>query len=182
MQQAAPSSAKIAIKWSLIYLLVAIVITYASEVAKLSVNSPVKYVTYVFLIVLLLLAQKEHKDKLGGYVKFGEAFVTGLLYGLFAGILTAIFVYIYLSVLSPEVFAQALDQQRQTMAEAGKLSSDQIDQAMDIAKKYGPIIGAVFTVFIYAILGVIVGLIGAAIFKKEPSAYDTESIDTDPTV
>lgn len=173
MEQAAPSSAKIAIKWSLIYVLIAIVVTYASEIAKLSVNSPVKYVTYVFFIIFLLLAQKEHKEKLGGYIKFGDAFVTGLLYGIFAGILTAIFVYIYLSILSPEIFAQALDQQRQAMADSGKMSSDQIDHAMDIAKKYGPILGAFVTVFLYVILGVIVGLIGAAIFKKEPSIYNT---------
>lgn len=172
-QTAAPSSAKIAIKWSLIYTLVAIVITYGSEIAKLSVNSPVKYVTYVFLVVFLLLAQKEHRDKLGGYIKFGNAFITGLLYGIFAGVLTAIFVYIYLSFLSPEIFAQALEQQRQTMAEGGKLSSEQIDQAMDIAKKFGPILGAIVTVFLYAIVSVIVGLIGAAIFKKEPSIYST---------
>lgn len=172
MEQAAPSSAKIAIKWSLIYVLIAIVITYASEIAKLSVNSPVKYVTYVFLIVFLLLAQKEHKDKLGGYIKFGDAFVTGLLYGIFAGVLTAVFIYLYLSVLSPEIFAQALDQQRQAMADTGKMSSDQIDQAMDIAKKYGPVLGAIVTVFLYVILGVVVGLIGAAIFKKEPLIYN----------
>ena len=178
MEQAAPSSAKIAIKWSLIYVLVAIVITYAIEIAKLSVNSPVKYVTYVILIIFLLLAQKEHRDKQGGYITFGNAFVTGMLYGIFAGILTAIFVYIYLSILSPEVFAQAIEQQRQTMVEAGKLSGDQVDKAMDIAKKYGPILGSVATVFIYAILGVIVGLIGAAILKREPSIDNT----TDPTV
>lgn len=179
MEQAAtPSSAKLAIKWSLIYVLVAIVITYASEIAKLSVNSPVKYVTYVFLIVFLLLAQKEHRDKLGGYIKFGDAFVTGLLYGIFAGVLTAIFVYLYLAILSPEVFAQAMEQQRQSLTESGKLSSDQIDHAIDIAKKYGAIFGAIGTVFIYAILGVIVGLIGAAIFKKEPSIYNTPDSST----
>lgn len=170
-QTAAPSSAKVAIKWSLIYVLAAIVITYASEIARLSVNSPIKYITYVVLIIFLLLAQKEHRDKLGGYIKFGDAFVTGLLYGIFAGILTAVFIYLYLAILSPEIFAQALDQQRQAMADSGKMSSDQIDHAMDIAKKYGPILGAIVTVFIYAILGVIIGLIGAAILKKEPPMY-----------
>lgn len=177
-QAAAPSSAKVAIKWSLIYVLVAIVITYASEIARLAVNSPIKYITYVFLIIFLILAQKEHRDKLGGYIKFGDAFVTGLLYGIFAGLLTAIFVYLYLAILSPEVFAQALDQQRQAMADSGKMSSDQIDHAMDIAKKYGPILGAIGTVFMYAILGVIIGLIGAAIFKKEPSIYNTPESST----
>jgi hypothetical protein len=177
-QAAAPSSAKVAIKWSLIYVLVAIVITYASEIAKLAVNSPVKYITYVVLIIFLLLAQKEHRDKLGGYIKFGDAFVTGLLYGIFAGLLTAIFIYLYLAILSPEVFAQALEQQRQALADSGKMSSDQIDHAMDIAKKYGPILGAIGTVFMYAILGVIVGLIGAAVLKKEPSIYNTPESST----
>ena len=170
-QTAAPSSAKVAIKWSLIYILVAIVITYAIEIAKLDVNSPVKYITYVALIVFLFLAQKEHKTGLGGYIKFGDAFVTGLLYGVFAGILTGIFVYVYLTILSPEIFAQAMEQQRQAMVANGKLSTDQIDQGMEIAKKYGAILGAVGTVFVYAIVGVIFGLIGAAILKKEPSAY-----------
>lgn len=177
-QAAAPSSAKVAIKWSLIYVLVAIVITYASEIARLAVNSPVKYVTYVVFIIFLLLAQKEHRDKLGGYIKFGDALVTGLLYGIFAGVLTAIFVYLYLSILSPEVFAQALEQQRQAMADSGKMSSDQVDHAMDIAKKYGPILGSIGAAFMYAILGVIIGLIGAAILKKEPSIYNTPDSST----
>jgi len=177
-QTAAPSSAKVAIKWSSIYVIVAIVITYIIEIARLSPTSPIKYVTYIFLIVFLLLAQKEHKDKLGGYIKFGDAFVTGLLYGIFAGILTAIFVYIYLSILSPEVFAQAIEQQRQALADSGKMSSDQVDHAMDIAKKYGPILGAIATVFIYSVLGVVIGLIGAAILKKEPSIYNTPDSST----
>jgi hypothetical protein len=177
-QAAAPSSAKVAIKWSLIYLLVSIVITYAIEIAKLSPTSPVKYVTYIALIVFLLLAQKEHRDKLGGYIKFGEAFVTGLLYGIFAGLLTAVFVYLYLSVLSPEVFAQAMEQQRQALTDSGKLSTDQIDHAMEIGKKYGPIFGAVAVVFIYSLLGVIIGLIGAAILKKEPNIYNTPDSPT----
>ena len=144
-----------------------------SEIAQLSLNSPVKYLTYLAFLAFLFLAQKEHKDKLGGYIKFGNAFVTGLLYGMFAGILTGIFVYVYLTVLSPEIFAKTLDEQRETMAAKGKLSSDQIDQAMEIARKYRYRLSGRFgTVLFYTILGVIIGLIGAAIFKKEPSAYD----------
>ncbi|HTD41857.1 MAG TPA: DUF4199 domain-containing protein [Mucilaginibacter sp.] len=182
MEQAAPTSAKIAIKWSLIYILIAIVITYVIEIARLDINSPVKYLSYIVLVVLLFLAQKEHRDKLGGYIKFGDAFVTALLYGLFAGILTGIFVYIYLTFLSPEIFTQTLDKQREALAAKGNLSSDQIDQGMDIAKKYGVIIGAFGALVFYTILGVIFGLIGAAILKKERSAYDPEPGTNDPAV
>ncbi len=139
MEQTTPSSAKIAIKWSLIYTLIAIVLTYVIEIAKLDLNSPVKYLTYVFFLAGLLLAQKEHKDKLGGYIKFGEAFITALLYGVFAGILIGTFVYIYLTFLSPEVFTRTLDEQREALVAKGNLSSDQIDQAIEIARKYGVI-------------------------------------------
>jgi hypothetical protein len=174
MEQSVPSSAKIAIKWSLIYILIAIVITYGIEIARLDINSPVKYITYLALLAFLFLAQKEHKDKLGGYIKFGDAFVTALLYGVFAGILTGIFVYVYLTFLSPEIFAKTLDEQRDAMAAKGNLSSEQIDQGIEIAKKYGVIIGSFGTLVFYTILGVIFGLIGAAVFKKERSAYDPE--------
>ncbi|WP_426667947.1 DUF4199 domain-containing protein [Mucilaginibacter sp. McL0603] len=182
MEQTAPSSAKIAIKWSLIYTLVAIVITYIIEIAKLDINSPIKYLTYIVLLALLFLAQKEHKDKLGGYIKFNEAFITGLLYGVFAGVFTGIFVYIYLTFLSPEMFTQTIEQQREAMAAKGNLSSDQIDQAMEIVKKYGVILGALGAMIVYSILGAIFGLIGAAIFKKERTAYDPEPETTDPAV
>jgi Protein of unknown function (DUF4199) len=182
MEQATPSSAKIAIKWALIYVLIAIVITYVIEIAKLDLNSPVKYLTYIVLLAFLFLAQKEHKDKVGGYIKFNEAFVTGLLYGVFAGVLTGIFVYIYLTFLSPEIFTQTIEQQREALAAKGNLSSDQIDQAMDIAKKYGVILGSFGAAIVYTILGAIFGLIGAAIFKKERSAYDPEPNTTGPAV
>ncbi len=182
MEQATPSSAKIAIKWALIYVLIAIVITYVIEIAKLDLNSPVKYLTYIVLLAFLFLAQKEHKDKLGGYIKFGEVFITALLYGVFAGILTGIFVYVYLTFLSPEIFTQTIEQQREALAAKGNLSSDQIDQAMEIAKKYGVVLGAFGAAIVYTILGVIFGLIGAAIFKKERSAYDPEPDTTGPAV
>jgi hypothetical protein len=182
MEQATPSSAKMAIKWALIYTLIAIVITYIIEIAKLDINSPVKYLTYIILLALLFLAQKEHKDKLGGYIKFNEAFVTGLLYGVFAGVLTGIFVYTYLTFLSPEIFTQTIEQQREALAAKGNLSSDQIDQAMEIAKKYGVILGSFGAAIVYTILGAIFGLIGAAIFKKERTAYDPEPDTTGPAV
>src|ERR1700754_5146270 len=116
MDQLPPNATKIAIKWALIYILIAIAITYIIEIAKLDPNSAVKYLGYIPLIAFLLLAQKEYKDQLGGYIKFGDAFMAGFLYGLFAGIMFGIFLYIYLTILSPEVFIRTVDSQREAMA------------------------------------------------------------------
>jgi hypothetical protein len=181
MEKPAQNSTKVATKWALIYLLTAIVITYVIQLLNLDPNSPVKYVSYVPFIAFLLLAQKEYKDGLGGYIKFGDAFSAGFRYGLFAGLLFGIFIYIYLSILSPEVFAKSVEAQRDAMAAKG-LTSEQVDKGMEMAKKYGAIFGAFAVAIWYAILGVIIGLIGAAIFKKERSPFDAEPINTDPAV
>jgi hypothetical protein len=181
MEQKPTTATKVATKWSLIYILTAIVITYIFEIAKLDPNSSAKYLGYIPFIAFLFLAQKEFKDQLGGYITFGDAFASGFRYSLFSGILFAIFLYLYLTILSPEVFAKTVDAQRDAMTAKG-LSSEQVDKAMDITKKYGALIGAIFTVIIYAIVGAILALIGAAIFKKERTAFDPEPEATEPTV
>jgi hypothetical protein len=181
MEQLASTPRKVATKWSLIYILTAIVITYVIEITKMDPNSPVKYLGYIPLIAFLLLAQKELKDQSGGYIKFGDAFMAGFLYGLFAGIMFGIFLYIYLTILSPEVFIRTVDAQRDAMAAKG-LSSEQVDKAIEITKKYGAIIGAVGVAIWYLILGIIISLIGAAIFKKERTAFDPEPEAAEPIV
>ncbi|MDB5134308.1 MAG: hypothetical protein JWP37_911 [Mucilaginibacter sp.] len=182
MKQNEPNSTKAATKWALIYVLTAIVITYIIQFAYLDPNSPIKYLSYIPFVAFLLLAQKEYKDQLGGYIKFGEGFSIGLRYAIYSGLLFGVFLYVYLAFLSPEVLVKSAESQRDAMAAKG-LSPEQIDNAIKISIKFGAIIGAVFVALFYVILGVILGLIGAAIFKKERSPFDVEEpTETDPTV
>lgn len=181
MEQLPVNANKAATKWALIYVLTAIIITYIIQFSNLDPNSSVKYLSYIPFIAFLLLTQKEYKDQLGGYIKFGDAFSAGFRFALFSGILLAVFIYIYLTFLSPEVLTKTMELQRDKMAEQG-LSNEQIDKGIDIGKKYGAIFGAVGAAIAYAIMGVIISLIGAAIFKKERSAFDPEPTITDTTV
>jgi hypothetical protein len=180
MEQLAPSSTKVAIKWSLIYVLTGIVITYVIEITRLDINSSIKYLGYIPLIAFLFLAQKEYKDQHGGYITFGDGFATGFKYGLFAGLLFGVFMYLYLAVLSPEVMAKILDVQKDAMVAKGA-PSDQIEKTTEFMNKFGAIAIAFGTAIWYIILGAILALIGAAIFKKERSAYDLEPANSDPT-
>lgn len=176
-----PNPTKVATKWALIYLVTGIILTYIMQFSNMDPTSPVRYVSYLPFIIFLLLAQKEFKDQLGGYMKFGEGFSVGLRFGVFAGILFGIFLYIYLAILSPEIMVKSAEAQRDAMVAKG-LSNDQIDKGIEMAKKYGAIFGGFGVAIFYAILGVILGLIGAAIFKKERSALDTPEEVIDPTV
>jgi hypothetical protein len=185
METVKQGSGKVAAKWSLIYIITSIVITYAFQFLNIDQSSPAKYVSYIPFIAFLLLAQKEYRDQLGGYLTFGEGFSAGFLYSVFSGLFIAIFIYIYLTFLSPQVFEQSMAAAQTKLQESGNLSSDQIDQAMVITRKYGTIIGAVGALVGSVIIGAIIALIGAAIFKKERTILDIEqggSSYVDPSV
>lgn len=188
MENKVANPTAIATKWALIYVLVSIVITYAFQLLNIDQNSPVKYISYVPFIAFCFLAQKEYKDQLGGFITFGQAFNPGFRYSLFGGLLLAVFIYIYLAILSPEMLTKAMEQQ-QTAMEAKGMSQEQIDKGLEMGQKYGAMFGAIATAISTLIFGCIVSLIGAAILKKEPTLRDIEERNAtaaddyvDPTV
>jgi hypothetical protein len=174
VKKASPSAP--AIKWALISLVTSIIITYVIQFANLDPNSPVKYIGLIPFFGFLLLTQKEYRDQLGGFMTFGEGFLSGFLYAVFTGILSAIFLYLYYAILSPEMVEKLLSS-TQSQLEAKGMSQEQIDTGMNITRKYFAVIAAVSGVFFSAIMGVIGALIGAAIFKKERSPFDTPGYD-----
>lgn len=176
-----PNPTKIATKWALINVALAIVITYAFELTNADPNSPYKYLGFVPFIAFLFLTQKEFRDSLGGFMNFGDGFSAGFRYSVFVGLLMAIFIFLYLKVLSPDFFDKSLEASRAQM-EARNMSDAQIDKGLEMAKSWGPLIGAFTTALTYPIFGAIISLIGAAIFKKERTGRDLIDDAIDPTV
>jgi hypothetical protein len=182
MENVNKSYVNLSVKWAVIYVITSIVITYVFQFLNIDQASPVRYLAYIPYIAFLLLAQKEYKDQLGGFIKFGEGFMAGFIYSVIAGVILAIFIYLYLAILSPQVLEQSLAAQHDKFVEKG-LSEDQINQANEMGRKYGAIFGAVAVLFFTPITGAIISLIGAAIFKKERSILDIEqNSNTDPAV
>ena len=182
MENPQPTSTKVAFKWTIISLVTSIVFTYVTQFLSVDPNSAIKYIQYLIFAAFLVLAQKEFKDQLGGYLTFGQGFNVGLLYSIFAGLLGAIFVYIYLTYLSPQVFEQSMTAAEQKLQEKG-MSSDQIETVMGFTRKYGVILGSVFAAIGSVILGIIVALISSSVLKKERSPLDIQDPSfPDPSV
>lgn len=176
METTVPNRNKLAFKWSLIFFIVSVAFTYTFQLLNIDQNSGVKYLGYLPFIAFLFLAQKEYKDQLNGYLTFNQGFSVGFKYSLFSGLMFAVFMYLYLAFLSPQIMDQALEANRTQMADKN-MSEEQIDQAMSIAKNFGPIIAAVFVVIFDLIIGAILALIGAAIFKKDPPMFASVTDD-----
>jgi hypothetical protein len=170
VKKASPSQP--ALKWALINLITSIVITYAFQFLNVDPNSSLKYLSFLPFLVFLFLAQKEYKDQLGGYLTYGEGFLSGFLYAIFTGLFIAIFTYVYYTILSPEMVDKIIEASQKKMVEDGKLSQDQIDSALNMTRKFFAVFAVVGVIFIYSIFGAIVSLISAAVFKNERSPFD----------
>jgi hypothetical protein len=98
---------------------------------------------------------------------FGNLFSYGFKTTAFiALIIIAFFVIFFLAF--PDVKEKGFDMARQKMEEKGTFTQDQINQAMETFRKMFWIITIGGIMFIYAIVGAIGSLIGAAITKKNP--------------
>jgi hypothetical protein len=170
-----PSSAEMTIKWAVIYMITSVIFTFAFQFLNVSIVSPVRYITFIPYILFLFLAQKEYRDKVGGFLKFGDGFLVGLFFAIYTAVFAAIFSYIYFSFLSPEAWQQYLDAMQAKVSEQPNVSSDTVDSLMNFYRNYGKIFAVAGALISGVIIGAIVALIGAAIFKKEKSIIDIEN-------
>ena len=122
-------------------------------------SSILSWVVYIGTIVM---AVRFHRDnQLGGYISFGRAFGIGMIATLAMAVISAIWTYLFFSVIAPEV----LD----IMSEAAleNMPADQAEQAGDMMGMFmsggfmsiAVLFGTLFT-------GAIISLIVAAIMKK----------------
>lgn len=179
-----PNSTKVATKWALIATATSIVLTFVYQYLNIAQDSPARYLSLLPFIAFIILAQIEYKQLLGGSITYGKAFSTGFRVALFAGILGAIFMFIYISYINKEFIPQMMEVQRAKMVEKG-LTDEQIDKAMAMSSKVsGPAMISLFAAVGSAISGAIISLITAAIVKKDPPPFDGEAYvqPTDQTV
>jgi len=78
--------------------------------------------------------------------------------------------YIYLKFINPQVFAQSLIEAENIMLDQGQ-SDDQIELALSMARSWGVFMAAISASIGYTLLGAVLSLIGAAIFKNAKPIY-----------
>jgi hypothetical protein len=176
-----PNSTKVATKWALISTATSIVLTFVYQFLNIAQDSPARYLSLLPFIAFIVMAQIEYKQLLGGSISYGKAFMTGFRVALFAGILGAVFMFIYVSYIHPEFISQAMEAQRAKL-EANNMSDEQIERAMKMSSSFmSPAMFSFFAAVSSAIMGVIISLISAAFVKKDPSPFDIQD-ELDATV
>ena len=132
-------------------------------------NKSLSWIQSVLLIVGIIVADTGFAKQKNGNVTFGNVFAHG--FKTTAAIIVIMVVYSFLAVkfIYPEMIDAIISQSRGEMEKKGDMSSEQIEQAMGMVKKFFVpfMIGGI--VLMFGICGAIGSLIGAAIAKKNPN-------------
>src|ERR1700761_5090736 len=108
METTAATPSSVAIKWTIFGVLTSIILTYLFQFLHISQTNPLKYMALIPYLVFVVLAQRDLRERLGGFMTYGQGFLTGFLFSLFNGIIMAVFICIYYKYLSPAAYEEAL--------------------------------------------------------------------------
>jgi len=157
-----------ALIWGVIIGLVSVVYSVILYMLDLALNTALGYAGLIIVIAGLAIAMKNYRDHvLDGILPFGKAFGFGVLIILISAFISGIYVFLLYSIIDPDLIRKAIDASAERMLEQG-LSEDQVEQALEVTRRImKPAIMFISGLFVNLLVGVVLSLIMAAIFKKE---------------
>jgi len=167
-------------KFGLIIGLVAIIYSILLYLLDLSMNKALGYVNYVFLIGGIVWGLKTYRDQgLNGFISFGKAFTTGFYISVVAGVISAIWAFIFFKFINPEFVEIILQETETQMMEQGQ-SEEVIEQTLKYTRMFMKPSLMAFWSFLFNIIGgAILSLIIGAIMRKDPPATNTGALDSE---
>lgn len=157
---------------------------YYDEADKLGTGRTIGMVLGIVVIVAaMVLAIRERRadcpaDKEWGY---GSALGTAFLTGLFSTVFSTIVAYAYFSFINPG-FSDLVFQAEVAKMEAAGAAQEQIDAASGIMRKMmSPGVMTVMQLFGGIVTSLLIALIVAIFFRKQPAAAPSE-VGTPPVV
>ena len=141
------------------------VITYVMG-AHLKPHWSVSVISIALTIAFVVFGIKKYKEINNGFISWGQGVKIGVGICILSALITAIYQYIFMTVIEPDFMQQAMEIQNQAYLDGG-MTEAQIEGANEIAQKFqSPGIIAAISIIGAAILGFIISAIASAIMKK----------------
>jgi hypothetical protein len=113
----------------------------------------------------------QFKKANSGFLSISEALKLGAGIALISGILGLIWFFVFSNLIEPDFMDNMYELgKEQAMADNPSLTEEQMDQGIEMQKKFAWISYPVILI-INIIIGLVVGLIGGLIMKKQEPAY-----------
>lgn len=126
-----------------------------------------KYINFVILIAGIIWSVTFYGKQIDYNSSFGNYFAHGFKVAAIITVIMIIYVAIVLN-LFPEMKERGLEAARKSMEEKGKMTEDQITQAIGFTQKFFMVFAIGGVLVGNLIFGAIASVIGAAVTKKNP--------------
>ena len=161
-----PSVWQVGLKVGLIIALIVIIYSTILQIAGLSQNKFLGWVSFLVLIGGIVWAHKTYKESGDGFMSYGQGLGLGVVVSGVAAVLSSIFSYIYIKFIDDSMLGLIMDQARSDM-EAKGMDDDQIEQALAVTQKFmNPEMMFVMGILMFIFMGFLFSLIISAITKR----------------
>lgn len=145
-------------------------ISYFTGMWKTDVNNVIGYLALPFLFLFIWMAMKERKrEDYGGTMSYGQGIGTGTMVGLFAGLLTALFMWVYLNNINPEFVTTTIAQRAADMRKnSPDMAPAQRDMAITMMERYFTLFAIGGMIIWDTFIGLVAALIIAIFVRTKP--------------
>jgi ammonia channel protein AmtB len=126
----------VGMKYGLFMSVIAILYFVVMNVAGIDMSEGIgRWGSFIFYIVLIVLAHKNYKENGNGFMSYGEGMGITFWLALITSVISSVFTYIYIKFIDDSFVKKIMEKQEEAMADRG-MSQEQIDQAMSITEKF----------------------------------------------
>jgi len=155
-------------------LIVMALVFYVTDLQDYSTGKQNIYsqiLSWVIQIGAVILAIKYYKDTNDGMMSYGQGVVTSLMTGLFMGIVSAIWIYVFFNFIDTGALDLMVDATRENMMKNNGMTEDQVESAMGITKTLmSPPAMAGLAILFTPIITLVIGLVASAFIKNDQYA------------
>ena len=140
-------------------------------------NQALASIQYAILLIGIIWSCVVYSNQMKANVTYGNLFAHGFKTTAVVIVLTIIYTIISIKFLFPDIVDQSMEISRHKMEASGKLSDSQIDGQLQMVKDHFLLFAIAAIIIVFAIVGAISSLIGAAVAKKNPQGpFTNQSI------
>lgn len=152
--------------YGFITAIVMVILGVILYITNLSFKPGMQYIVYIPFLIGIIMNASAYSKANNADVTFGNVFSSGFKASAIITIVSIVWSIIFIMIF-PEMKEKAFEMARQQM-EAKNMSEEQMDQAVEMTKKFFTPFMIAGVLFMYMLAGAIFSLIGAAIAKKNP--------------
>ena len=162
----------VGMKWGLILGVVLIGYSLIVQMAGLIGNQAVSWVSYIFMVGVIYMAQKAFKEEGDGFMSYGKGLGLGMLVLLISSVISSGFMYINMKFIDTTIIETIKEKQYDQMVEKG-MPEEQIDAAIEMSASFmTPEFITIMAIIGTLFIGFILTLIITAITKNANPAEE----------